>query len=244
MCTLTYVSSESGKIIITSNRDEDPERPTSSNLQLKKHNNLKILLPVDQVAGGSWISCAQNGQIRCLLNGAFEKHKFNPPYKTSRGLVLLESLHYSSLRHFQSAYDFQCIQPFTLVGFNTTNRKLEEIRFTGEKITYKSLNPELPHIWSAAQLYSSKNIHYREKLFSQFIEDCPRPTSKDLLNFHSQSNLTDPDKGFIINRDERVKTVSITQVSGSDQKLEMIYRDLETKLIDQQLIQVESGELN
>ncbi len=229
MCTLTFIPYLNGSVIITSNRDEDPSRPTSSNLQLKQHKNLEALLPVDQIAGGSWIACAQNGQIHCLLNGAFEQHKYDPPYQKSRGIVLLDSLHYASLQRFRTNYNFEGIQPFTLVGLNMVKHTLEEVRYTGKYTTCKKINPSKSHIWSAAQLYAPDAIRFRESLFQEFTQHSPEPSPDELLNFHKQSNLTDPDKGFVINRDEKVKTVSITQVLGSDQILKMKYTDLEAK---------------
>lgn len=232
MCTLTYIPNKTGETIITSNRDESPDRPTSSELIFKKHQKLEILLPVDELAGGSWISACENGQVHCLLNGAFEKHKFNPPYKISRGLVLLESLHYQSLKRFKSAYDFKGIQPFTIVAFNSNLNQLEELRFTGKEIVYKTLDHTQPGIWSAAQLYTTENIEFRKKLFHRFLKNHPNSTCNDVMEFHKQTNLTDPDKGFIINRNEKVKTVSVTQVQIEKSKINMSYEDLETRCID------------
>lgn len=228
MCTLTYLPTKKGETIVTSNRDESPARPTSSELIFKTHQKLKILLPVDELAGGTWISGSENGQIHCLLNGAFEKHKFNPPYKISRGLVLLESFHYNSMEEFKSAYDFDGIQPFTLVAFNSNLNQLEELRFTGDEVVFKSLNQTEPRIWSAAQLYDLETIQYRKRLFHEFLKNNPSPSGKDLINFHKQEHLTDPNKSLIINRNGKVKTVSITQAHTYYSELKMRYEDLES----------------
>ena len=52
--------------------------------------NKKIIFPKDAKAGGTWFAAADTGVIAVLLNGAFKKHIAQPPYRKSRGLILLE----------------------------------------------------------------------------------------------------------------------------------------------------------
>ncbi len=239
MCTLTFVSLGENECVITSNRDEDPGRPTSDSLQLKQQNQNTLMLPVDKTAGGTWIAASSAGKVHCLLNGAFKPHEFNPPYKLTRGLVLLESLKHPDLSTFHKSFDFEGIQPFTLVAFDLKHKQTEEIRFTGDELTHTKINSNKPSIWSAAQLYSKENIEFREELFNEFIADSSRVTPDNLLSFHKQENLSDPDKGFIINREEKVKTTSIIQVVLKNGDLKVRFEDLLNSRVDEKRLELE-----
>jgi uncharacterized protein with NRDE domain len=77
------------KIIVTSNRDEAVLR-TAIPPKTYLIDGKKITFPKDPKAGGTWYAVAENGILLVLLNGAEEKHEHQPPYKRSRGLVVLE----------------------------------------------------------------------------------------------------------------------------------------------------------
>jgi len=50
-----------------------------------------------------------------LLNGAFKKHIAQPPYRKSRGLVLLEIVEADEPQSFFKQLDLFDIEPFTVV---------------------------------------------------------------------------------------------------------------------------------
>ena len=77
---------------------------------------LRLLHPKDARAGGTWLVATNNGTVACLLNGAFKKHHHSPPYRRSRGLMILDAAtQYNSFQNFTQHYDFEGIEPFTLV---------------------------------------------------------------------------------------------------------------------------------
>lgn len=90
MCTVTYLPVSTG-FVLTQNRDEAPTRSPQI-ISKEKRFGTELLFPKDTKAGGTWIATARDGRTACLLNGAFEKHKHEPPYRLSRGLVLLDFL--------------------------------------------------------------------------------------------------------------------------------------------------------
>ncbi|MBK9018424.1 MAG: NRDE family protein [Saprospiraceae bacterium] len=38
-----------------------------------------LIFPRDTAAGGTWIAASDTNRVACLLNGAFVKHKHQPP---------------------------------------------------------------------------------------------------------------------------------------------------------------------
>ena len=95
MCTVTYVPNQEG-IILTSNRDESPERSPKNITRLVGRFNL--CFPQDTLAGGTWIAADDRRRIICVLNGAFEKHAHVPPYRKSRGILALEYFNFETVK--------------------------------------------------------------------------------------------------------------------------------------------------
>ncbi len=84
MCTVTFIP-VNDRYYITSNRDEKRIRSQAIFPQVHTENGNKIIYPQDADAGGSWIAMHGNGNAAVLLNGAFEKHEPDPPYKKKPG---------------------------------------------------------------------------------------------------------------------------------------------------------------
>jgi len=115
MCTVTYYPFKNN-FILTSNRDEHYKRKPALAPDSYIINSKELLFPKDQEAGGTWIAVSQTN-VSTILNGAFERHKHEPPYRRSRGLVLLDSFKYNNLEKFSKTYDFQGIEPLHLFLF-------------------------------------------------------------------------------------------------------------------------------
>ncbi|MEZ4987030.1 MAG: NRDE family protein [Saprospiraceae bacterium] len=106
-------------------------------------------------AGGTWICTGSNGRLVCLLNGAFEHHAHRPPYRRSRGLVVLDVFLFSMVTDFLSEYDLTGIEPFTMIIAEPD--ALWELRWDENSQRHvASLARNLPHIWSSATLYSEE----------------------------------------------------------------------------------------
>ncbi|MFW0694651.1 hypothetical protein ACN091_10365, partial [Aliarcobacter butzleri] len=77
------------------------------------------------------------GLTACLLNGAFVAHTPQPPYKHSRGLVVLDAFDYVSIDSFINQYSFTGIEPFTLLLAETdrlSGQRLVELRWNGRRL--------------------------------------------------------------------------------------------------------------
>ena len=105
MCTVTYLPRPQG-FILTHNRDEAPMRSTRQIEQVVLGGRL-CLFPRDTGAGGAWIAAVEHGPTVCLLNGAFVRHERNPPYRRSRGLILMDFLEQPNWETFVIAYDLE-----------------------------------------------------------------------------------------------------------------------------------------
>src|SRR5215470_17195971 len=89
MCTVTFIRS-ADKIYITSNRDEKHWRSSAFPPTVYPCTSGKLLFPKDGDAGGTWIAAHENGNAIVFLNGGFVRHTPQPPYRKSRGLILLD----------------------------------------------------------------------------------------------------------------------------------------------------------
>jgi len=187
-----------------------------------------IMFPKDPQGGGTWMAVSEHGQTICLLNGAFEKHISEPPYRKSRGLVAVDALQFNTLDSFGKEYDLNGIEPFTIVGINNMN--LQEIRWDGKHSHIKNFDPDLPHIWSSITLYAPEVIEKRKQWFKNWIKEQKEFNVDSIRSFHHLGGEGD-NNAILINRDNAMLTVSITTVFKEADRVSMIYEDLSIKKI-------------
>lgn len=218
MCTLTFINNKN-QIIITSNRDEDVLRADVSFPIKKEINNQQITFPRDPLAGGTWLAASKFPAVHVLLNGAFVKHKHSPPYRLSRGIVLLDSFEFESLSNFKEKYPLENIEPFTLVRINIKEEIIEEVRWDGKTPSYSTFDFNNPHIWSSATLYTPETIEQREEWFKEWITQKILNPEK-MLKFHHFGGGENTYNSIKMARNSRLKTVSISQIHTSSFGLE------------------------
>lgn len=166
MCTVSFYNNKD-QIIITSNRDESINRPLALPPTKITFNHSTIYCPIDPQHNGTWFAVNQNNSVFVLLNGAEKKHFHNPPYKKSRGLVLLEiagSINYLDKWH---SIDLEQIENFTIVAF--FKGKLAQLRWDGSKKSHLFLDENKSHIWSSSTLYDEHTIKRRKEWFDDFL---------------------------------------------------------------------------
>jgi hypothetical protein len=222
MCTVSFVATNSG-FVITSNRDETALRSADFPREYIV-NNHKIFYPKDPLAGGTWYAVNQNGTVAVLLNGAADKHEHCPPYNRSRGLVVLEILAAANPFLQWQSIDLNNVEPFTIVLFQ--QKKLYQLRWNGIDKSTENLAIDKNHIWSSSTLYNSEIRRKRASWFFDFVAGKNKISSEDLLNFHENTHSENSENGLVINRNNVLKTLSITQSIVSENQITLRHKDL------------------
>lgn len=221
MCTVSFLPLGREEFILTSNRDESPKR---SPLGLEFDKEGTLLLPREPEKGGTWICAAQNNRLVCLLNGAFERHRHEPPYSKSRGIVVLDFFSYNTALDFFENYDLEGVESFTMVIYD--KNKLYEFRWDEKKKYPKTLDVTEAYIWSSSTLYSTEVKKMRQEWFNNWRKTAAQ-TPQSILNFHKTAGIGDPENDLIMERHNGLlKTVSITTVKKNAHSFEMTYNDL------------------
>ena len=223
MCTVSFVNANA-KIIITSNRDEKIIRPNAIEPRNYLINNKKIIFPKDNQAGGTWYAIDEHSNVLVLLNGAEEKHSLKQSYRKSRGLIVLDLIGSNSPLEAWNDIDLENIEPFTLVLFE--NQKLFQLRWNEIKKSSLELDTNQNHIWSSSTLYSKEVSAKRAHWFYTFLDTKPEVNEAELFNFHRYTEAENTEHGLVINRNDILKTLSITQTVIEKNKVSIHYNDL------------------
>jgi uncharacterized protein with NRDE domain len=222
MCTVTFIPTSAG-FIITSNRDERVARKRAIPPFCYEIDGCKITFPRDAQAGGTWIAHTNN-KVIVLLNGASENHEIKTFYRKSRGLIVLELSSVADSLEYWEIINLEAIEPFTIVLFE--NSKLYQLQWNGTEKHQVELPIDLPHIWSSSTLYSKEIKSKREEWFVAFMANNQNPDKQSILDFHQFSEHENAGFGFVINRNNELKTISITQCLISPESIKMSYLDL------------------
>jgi Transport and Golgi organisation 2 len=204
MCTVTFIPVKD-KIFLASNRDEKHFRSTAIPPTVYESETGKILFPKDADAGGTWIALHENGNAIIFLNGGFFSHIPSPPYRLSRGVILLELISQTSPYQHFSKIDLATIEPFTAVIWD--NIRLYECRWDDEKV-----------------------VNRRKSWFTNWYQHNPEPILSDILHFHQFTGDGDSHNDLMMNRNGLVYTVSITGLELREDSGLMKYIDLNNKL--------------
>jgi len=223
MCTVSFVSTN-GKIIISSNRDEAVHRPNAIEPRNYLINNKNIIFPKDSKAGGTWFAVDESGTVLVLLNGAKEKHHHQPPYRKSRGLIVLDMIGSLSPIVFWGEIDLVDIEPFTIVLFE--KGLLFQLRWDGDVKETKQLDVKSNHVWSSTTLYQKDIRESRSEWFYAFLESNPNASEEEMLHFHRYTEEDNQENGLVINRNEVLRTLSITQAVLEKNKATILHHDL------------------
>jgi len=207
MCTVTFVPTTNG-VCITSNRDEKIARPKAIAPANYIINNKEITFPKDPQAGGTWIA-HDNENIIVLLNGAQEKHISKGNYRKSRGLIVLDLISSNNALAKWKTIDLHEIEPFTIIFYNS--EKLVKLQWNEVEKSTLELDKSKNYIWSSATLYTKEIREERAKWFDNFMLQTKKVNSHSLLEFHRFTESENLNYGLQINRNNLLKTVSITQ---------------------------------
>jgi hypothetical protein len=238
MCTVTFIPA-GDKIFITSNRDEKHWRSNALQPAVYAGKTGNLLYPKDGDAGGTWIAAHENGNAVVFLNGGFIRHTPEPPYRKSRGLILLDLIDAADPVTTFNRIPLHNIEPFTAVLWR--NGQLFEYRWDGAQ-KYATLLPvSQPHIWSSATLYDEAVVEKRKSWFKRWLQQHKQPSPEDILHFHQFTGDGDTHNDLRMNRNGQVFTVSVTLMALTDETTQMHYLDLKNNSAFKQQITVEKS---
>lgn len=223
MCTVSFVNSAEG-VIITSNRDEKVIRPSAIAPRNYCRNGKNMMYPKDAKAGGTWFVIDEKGTVLVLLNGGKIKHVPELFYRKSRGIIALDIISSESPKDFWTKINLEDIEPFTLVLYQ--REELYELVWDGFSKVKTVLDRSKNHIWSSVTLYSKEIRQERSNWFFDFLKDKKDISGSELLNFHRTTESGDSENGLVINRENVLKTLSITQAVIEKNKCVLRYYDL------------------
>lgn len=226
MCTVTYLPKGKSNFILTSNRDENPNRNTISP-QKYMVDGVALTFPKDEVAGGTWIGVSEKNRLICLLNGGFEIHERKVRYRMSRGIIVKMLLTSNDAVAEIKNFDFNNIEPFTIVLVDwNTELETYELVWDGNTKHFKKLAQE-PHIWSSSTLYNKEMKQLRRDWFANWLKVQYDFQQEEILKFHKDETKGNEEISVKIKR-SYVETISTTCVEKTSEVITMSYEDYTT----------------
>jgi len=219
MCLVSYIPTKTG-FILSSNRDETPLR-ADTELTLEKVKDKQVIHPLDE-KGGSWIYLSGAGTCICVLNGAFNIHKRLLPYRLSRGLMMRSYFSFENTAAFLKDFDFQGIEPFTMIIKD--HKGLYEFRWDAQYKHIQILDSLKSYVWSSCTLYTEDMQIERENKFYSMLK--PDAELEDIQQVHLTGSVDDPENDFVMNRENRVATISHTNAVVDGRSRKMIFQNL------------------
>lgn len=228
MCTVTIIPKNNTDFILTSNRDEAPNR-TSLAPEFYVIDDTKLLFPKDKLSGGTWIGISEQNRVVCVLNGGFKRHERKANYRISRGVVAKDFMISKKITNTIKTYNFEDVEPFTMVIADwNSSLKFYELVWDGRKKHFTEL-PLEAKVWSSTTLYNKTMRNERLQWFEDFKFE-NKLNAKTILKFHKTAGKNNNDYGVIMNRGF-VKTTSISQIEKQADTLEMRYENLQNNSV-------------
>ena len=234
MCTVTFIPF-GNSIFITSNRDESPSRQSSGLTSRHTLDGPAIHYPLDIESNGSWIALSDTGRSVCLLNGGFVPFIPDPPYRLSRGQVVMDAASTPDVLPFVENYNLEGVAPFTLLTFE--KNILIQTVWDGFKRHIDELPNDQPQLWSSVTLYPPEIRAWRTEIFKQWVKERQAFDRDSIMAFHCLKK-GDATNDFIMNRNEVVKTLSVTSIQLEKHKASMLHLDLEKNTREEVMIQL------
>lgn len=206
MCTLT-LALQGERSVVTSNRDENLSRPRAEAPAWHAYNGTELFFPRDPAAGGSWIAHNRKRQVGILLNGAFEAHLKEPPYRKSRGIVLLELMSDRDTLTGMNLIELSGVEPFTFIFLDTLPF---ELRWDGTNKHFREYPGHGYFMWSSSTLYTTEMRERRQRRFEEFLNRNNAPGPEELWELHAEERIEDQE-GFVIGRNDGTHTVNRIQ---------------------------------
>jgi hypothetical protein len=221
MCSVSWLIDNSGYQIFF-NRDEQKTRAKALPPRIQHMDGMNILMPIDPVGQGSWISTNEMGLSLCLLNNY---QASNPnPIVFSRGLLLKNLSKEKSIEDVCAAFSRLSLPqfaPFILLAFDLgiSNQSGCVMSLEWDGINSRIQPAELPLFSSGVDLQQVTT--YRKAAYEKIVGQ--HPNEDRLLAFHQHHHAEHSHMSVCMHRDD-AETVSFTQVmvTAQDQKMRYI----------------------
>lgn len=220
MCSVSWLIDQNGYQVFF-NRDEQKTRTRALPPHIHEMAGVKILMPIDPVGQGSWISVNEHGMALCLLNN----YQGNNPKGAlfSRGLLLKHLSKEVNANDVCNAFhDLTLSQfaPFTLLAFDLNllakNTSVMVLDWNGSSSSiYPTNSPLFSSSVDLPQVTANRQLAYQQIVGK-------KPTQSSLLAFHKQHHSHEPHKSVCMHRED-AKTVSFTQIIVTHKEQEMRY---------------------
>jgi hypothetical protein len=103
---------------------------------------------------------------------------------------------------------------------------LDELIWDGTTLTHHTMNPRIPSFWSSVTLYPEDVRTWRKALFTQWLTTHQTFDQIEIMDFHRYGSGDNGWNGFVMNREERVKTLSISSVKKLPGVFNLVHIDL------------------
>lgn len=220
MCSVSWLIDKKGYQVFF-NRDEQKTRAHALPPRTHEMDGVKVLMPIDPVGQGSWISVNEHGVALCLLNN----YQYNNPQGAlfSRGLLLKHLSKEVSTDGVCDAFQRLTLPqfaPFILLAFdlNLLNKKnrVMALEWNGlESFIHPTDSPLFSSGVDLPQVTASRQLAY-QKIVGE------KPTQRSLLAFHRQHHSEESHKSVCMHRED-AETVSFTHIIVTPQGQEMRY---------------------
>jgi hypothetical protein len=208
MCILSIVKSEQG-IVITSNRDEQRSRKNSLAPEIIDLGKRKAIIARDAHALGTWMLTDNLGRTAILLNGAFENHITSPPYRESRGIILMNLFQEENFKSAFLFYNLENIEPFQVIYLDT------ELAFQcvwdGNQKHLFEIDLSIPQVFFSPTLYTKEQQAEKRNHFFKTLAEIGSINAAQLIEIHSNQKTESLDLNFFMSREHQT-TKSISQV--------------------------------
>jgi len=172
LCIVSIFSNSSGDFILTQNRDESILRPSSQKAERRTVFGQEYTGPVDLVSEGTWIYYSEKYTC-CILNGAYQKHTHRPPYRLSRGLIILELLKFESIDKFVATIELNSIEPFTMIMLNRQSTEKKILVWDEYQKHVEDVSDQKLIVRSSSTLYNDNEKDLHRKAFENLEEVLP-----------------------------------------------------------------------
>lgn len=223
MCTVVFIPTQTG-CLLASLRDDDPQQPKAIAPSINTSQAVSFLAPSDPFLGGTWGGVNELGSVIMLLRGGFEQHK-NQAYSPKNSSLLVAELLTAPLPVVEwNLMDMANVAPFTLIVWS--DGLLFQLVWDGTTKHRKRLDARKAHLWSSVVLYDQEAQALRQEAFENWVAMEPPVSKLTLLSFFK--SLIDNQNGFIVNRNDGIKTLSYSfvELNNSQNNANMSYYDL------------------